>query len=82
MLGDALGVKVPDSKLAKEITELVRDTTGPLLFNHSSRVFCFGALAGTHAKSMLISPPDVAISHLLPPYSDAKNAELRVWFDY
>jgi HD superfamily phosphodiesterase len=46
MLGDALGVKVPDSQLAKEITELVRDTTGPLLFNHSSRVFCFGALAG------------------------------------
>jgi aldehyde dehydrogenase (NAD+) len=42
----------------------------------------YGYDALTHAKSMLISPPDVAISHLLPPYSDAKNAELRVWFDY
>ncbi len=40
------GVRVPDSKLAAEITELVRDTTGPLLFNHSSRVYFFGALAG------------------------------------
>jgi HD domain len=40
------GVGVPDSKLAKEITELVRDTESPLLFHHSSRVYFFGALAG------------------------------------
>src|SRR4051812_870719 len=40
------GVTVPDSKLASEVTELVRDTASPLLFNHSSRVYCFGALAG------------------------------------
>jgi HD superfamily phosphodiesterase len=40
------GMSVPDSKLAEEITELVRDTVGPLLFHHSSRVFHFGALAG------------------------------------
>jgi len=36
----------------------------------------------THAKSMLISPADVAIDHLFPPYSAKKNAELKVWFDY
>jgi aldehyde dehydrogenase (NAD+) len=36
----------------------------------------------THAKSMLISPPDVAIDHLFPPFSDEKNAQLSVWFDY
>jgi hypothetical protein len=40
------GVSVPDSKLCQEITELVRDTESSLLFNHSSRVFYFGALAG------------------------------------
>jgi len=40
------GVRVPDSKLAREITELVRDTESPLLFHHSSRVYYFGALAG------------------------------------
>jgi hypothetical protein len=40
------GVGVPDSKLAREITELVRDTETPLLFHHSSRVFYWGALAG------------------------------------
>jgi HD superfamily phosphodiesterase len=42
------GVGVPDSKIAREITELVRDTESPLLFNHSSRVYYFGALAGKH----------------------------------
>lgn len=40
------GVQVPDSKLAAEITELVRDTASPLLFHHSTRVYFFGALAG------------------------------------
>jgi hypothetical protein len=40
------GVSIPDSKLAAEVTELVRDTASPLLFHHSSRVYYFGALAG------------------------------------
>jgi hypothetical protein len=40
------GITVPDSKLANEITEFVRDTEPDLLFNHSSRVYYFGALAG------------------------------------
>src|ERR1700722_276320 len=40
------GVAVPDSKLAREITELVRDTEPPLLFHHSSRVYYWGALTG------------------------------------
>jgi HD domain len=40
------GIKVPDSKLASEIAELVRDTESDLLFHHSSRVYFWGALAG------------------------------------
>jgi hypothetical protein len=38
--------KIPNSKLAREITELVRDTESALLFNHSSRVYLFAALTG------------------------------------
>ena len=41
-------IRIPDSKLAREVTEIVRDTESELLFNHSSRVFLFGALAGEH----------------------------------
>jgi HD superfamily phosphodiesterase len=40
------GVTVPDSKLARETTELVRDTEPPLLLNHSTRVYYFAALTG------------------------------------
>ena len=40
------GVRVPDSSLARAITELVQDTESPLLFHHSSRVYYWGALAG------------------------------------
>src|SRR6476646_2909499 len=39
-------VAIPDSKLAREVTELVRDTEPPLLFHHSSRVYYWGALTG------------------------------------
>jgi hypothetical protein len=40
------GVRIPDSSLAREVTQLVRDTESPLLFDHSSRVFYWAALAG------------------------------------
>ena len=40
------GMHIPNSKLARAITEFVRDTETDLLFNHSSRVFHFGALTG------------------------------------
>jgi hypothetical protein len=39
-------IEIPDSQIAREVTELVRDTSPELLFNHSSRVYLFGALAG------------------------------------
>ncbi|MEV7132546.1 HD domain-containing protein [Arthrobacter sp. NPDC093128] len=40
------GVDIPDSALAREATELVREVALPLLFDHSRRVFVFGSLRG------------------------------------
>jgi HD superfamily phosphodiesterase len=40
------GVTIPDTPLVHEITEYIRDTEDELLFNHSRRVFLFGALQG------------------------------------
>jgi hypothetical protein len=40
------GIAVPDSTLAAEATELVRDAAPPLLYHHSRRVFLFGSLQG------------------------------------
>ena len=68
------GISVPDSKLANEITEFIRDTESTLLFNHSSRVFCFASLAGQ--KRALKFDPELpyvgAMFHdigLMPKYS-------------
>src|ERR1700758_5590332 len=36
----------------------------------------------THAKSVLISPPDVEIDHLFPPYTKEKVQALNQWFEY
>lgn len=42
----AAGVTVPDTKLAREATDLVRDSTTELIYHHSRRVFWFGSLQG------------------------------------
>src|SRR5256885_12521749 len=44
------GIRVPDSSLARKITELVRDIESALLFHHSSRVYYWGALAGVRKQ--------------------------------
>jgi hypothetical protein len=44
--GAVAGVSIPDSTLAREVTELVKDTESSLLFHHSSRVYYWGALTG------------------------------------
>jgi hypothetical protein len=40
------GIKIPDSKMARDLTQLIRDTESDLLFHHSTRVYVFGALTG------------------------------------
>ena len=58
------GLSVPDSKLAREITELVRDTASPLLFHHSSRVYYFGVLAGKRRNQGIKRKPDTTFGNV------------------
>jgi HD superfamily phosphodiesterase len=44
------GIEIPDGKLAQEATELVRDLTDDLVYDHSRRVFLFGSLNGKELK--------------------------------
>ena len=44
------GVAVPDSKIAREATEMLRDTSSDLLLDHSLRVFFWAALAGNRKQ--------------------------------
>jgi hypothetical protein len=43
-------VKIPDSKIAREAVELVRQYETEMLFNHSVRVYMFGAIKGLRQK--------------------------------
>jgi hypothetical protein len=76
------GITIPDSRVASEATELIRETTNPLIFNHSRRVFLFGSL---QARALGILPdPELlyvsALFHdtgLVSPYkSDDQRFEL------
>ena len=40
------GIAIPDSSLANDATQLVRDAATDLVFHHSRRVFLFGSLRG------------------------------------
>ena len=39
-------MRIPDTTLARDATELVRDSTTDLVFHHSCRVYWFGSLQG------------------------------------
>jgi hypothetical protein len=57
----ASGVTIPDSRIAREVTELVRDTENSLLFNHSSRVYYFAAATGKR-KGLTFDPELLYVS--------------------
>jgi HD domain-containing protein len=44
---EVFGIKVPDTKLARDAAQVIRDTEGDLLFQHSMRVYYWAALEGT-----------------------------------
>src|ERR1700759_2991751 len=51
----AAGVTIPDTKLAREATELVREATTDLIYNHSRRVFWFASLQGRN-RGLSVDP--------------------------
>ena len=42
----------------------------------------YGFDSMTHAKSILVSPPDVSIDHVFPPFTMEKVQALNQWLDY
>jgi HD domain-containing protein len=46
LAGSIAGVDIPDTALVRETTEFIRAAEDDLLFDHSRRVFLFGALQG------------------------------------
>jgi hypothetical protein len=55
MLKEVAGVRIPDSKIARDVTQFVRDVEDDLLFRHSLRVYFWGSLAGRR-RSLTLDP--------------------------
>jgi hypothetical protein len=51
----AAGVTVPDTKLTRAATDLVRESTSDLVYHHSRRVFWFGSLQGRN-RGLSVDP--------------------------
>ncbi|MFE5706561.1 HD domain-containing protein [Rhodococcus koreensis] len=72
------GVEIPETPAAAEATRLIRETTNPLIFHHSRRVFLFSTLRG---RELGLRPdPELlylsALFHdtgLLRPFSDVEQ---------
>ncbi|MFM0336182.1 HD domain-containing protein [Paraburkholderia fungorum] len=80
---DIFNVKIPDSKLAREVTQLIRDTESELLFSHSTRVYFWGALLGQR-KGLTFDPELLyvaAMFHDLGLTSIYQESQLRFEVD-
>lgn len=60
------GVEVSDTAAVAEATRLIRDTTSPLLYHHSRRVFLFGQI---HAMLLGVDP-DPELLYLAAMFHD------------
>jgi hypothetical protein len=54
-IDEVSGVRVPDSKLARDAAQIIRDSEGDLLFQHSMRVYYWAALGGKR-KGLTFDP--------------------------
>jgi hypothetical protein len=77
------GVRIPDSKIARELTQLIRDTESDLLFHHSVRVYFWGALTGS--RTGLSFDPELlytaAMFHDIGLSARYENSQLRFEVD-
>jgi len=72
------GLEIPDTAAVTEATRLIQDTTSPLVYHHSRRVFLFGLM---HAHKLGLKPDRellylTAMFHdagLLTPFSDVEQ---------
>ncbi len=77
------GIGIPDTALVREVTDYIRDAEDELLFDHSRRVFLFGALHG-HRRGLRPDPELLyvgAMFHDLGLTSRYRDSTLRFEVD-
>jgi len=82
-LNASFDVKIPDSSLARQVTQLIRDTESELLFSHSTRVYFWAALIGKR-KGLIFDPELLYVAsmfHDIGLTSQYHNSQLRFEVD-
>jgi HD domain len=83
MAKEISGIKIPDGKVAREATQLIRDTENDFLFWHSTRVYFWGALAAKR-KGLTFDPEllyTAAMFHDVGLTSAFRESQLRFEVD-
>jgi HD domain len=66
-IDEVSGVRVPNSKLARDAAQVIRDSEGDLLFQHSLRVYYWAALAGKR-KGLTFDPELLYVAAMFHDY--------------
>jgi hypothetical protein len=77
------GISAPDSKLARNAAQIIRDSEGDLLFQHSMRVYYWAALAGKR-KGLIFDPEILYVAAMFHDYgltADYGESHLRYEVD-
>jgi len=80
---DVAGVQVPDSGLAREAARIIRRSEGDFLFQHSTRVYYWAALAGKR-KGLVFDPELLYVAAMFHDFgltSAYGNSHLRYEVD-
>jgi hypothetical protein len=83
VIEEVSGIRIPDSKIVREVTQLIRDTENDLLFHHSVRVYLWGALTGRR-KGLSFDPELLymaAMFHDMGLTARYENSQLRFEVD-
>jgi hypothetical protein len=75
------GIRIPDSKLAGNVTQLIHDTESELLFHHSCRVYFWGAMSGK-SKRLVYDPELLYVASMFHDLGlTAQFADSRLRFE-
>jgi HD superfamily phosphodiesterase len=83
MSGTNARIMIPDSKMTRDLTQVIRDMESDLLFHHSTRVYLFGALTGQR-RSLSYDPELLyvgAMFHDIGLTEGYRNSQLRFEVD-
>ncbi|MEH2513359.1 hypothetical protein V1291_004713 [Nitrobacteraceae bacterium AZCC 1564] len=61
------GIRIPESKMARDAAQVVRDSEGDLLYQHSARVYYWAALAGQR-KGLTFDPELLYVAAMFHDY--------------